>query len=80
MARKKKHLATEVAPAYPRRRSVDIEEASNGYAVSGHDGEGNRSLHVAKSSAEAHRHAKKLLGLDKGVEKEIEKARKKARE
>jgi hypothetical protein len=79
MAKKKKHTTmAEPSSSYPRRRSVDIEEASNGYAVSGHDGNGNHQLHVAKSKSEAHKHAKKMLGLDKGIEKEIKKARDKA--
>ncbi len=82
--RKPRYLGTPIqatsAPSAPKEKTVRIKDAQNGHVVSSYDHEGNEHLLVAKSKTEAHRHAKKLLGLDKGVEKEMARARAKAKE
>lgn len=60
----KKTNTVAVAPKYHEPKSVRIEKADNGFTVSTYTDSGCKQM-VAKSEAEAIRHAKSLLGGNK---------------
>ena len=57
-----KRKATVVAMPANSRKHVDVKKANNGYVVSSYSDKGEKTF-IAKTKAEAKKHADKLLGL-----------------
>ena len=71
MKKKRTNPGLQVAP-YQEPKSVRIQEADNGFTVS-HYGPQGHVEKVAKSHAEAFRHAKEMFGVNLTTKKKTKK-------